>query len=266
MTDNNDINIKLCYLNDKINRINNALDQQITDARSVTDINKQLVENQNADLQALKSTPTYSRTEVDLIFATKQEVQNSVIENQVSFSDIYTRTQSDSRFALETDLQNNYYPKTSLYTQSEVDSLFVADPSLYHTKATIDSNFDLQSTDLVLKKKMVPQTGSSIDLGTSAKPFQNLYMTNTSTINLGSTVIKKNSANDAIEVPGLVIGNSTTGKYKLTVAIDTSDNSKSLLITDMESVQTPINIHELSDMITQNAASIASLQFQLDNL
>ena len=257
---------KLCFLNDKINKLNTTLDTRINDTKELFDTTKMLVDSHDTSIQNLKSTANdlYTKTEADSMFATKQELNSTVISNAVTYDNIYTRTQSDANFVSSGDLTNNYYTKSEAYSKIESDALFCHPQEGYFTKTEIDANMDLQqATDLVVKKNIVPSTNETLDLGTPTSRFKDLYLSG-NTIYLGDEALSKH-ADGGIHVKNLLIGEGTD---KLRLKVKNVNNKKILSIDDDDDVtqSSNIDIHQLSGAVTQNQQTISTLNQQIQNI
>lgn len=258
-------NIKLCFLNDKINGINTTLDTKINDTKELFDTTKQVVDLQQIEILNMKQNISYSKTESDAIFATKQEVSGSVIENAVTYDDIYTKTQSNELFVQSVDLNNtlsNYYQKSEVYNKTESDAKYLSDTTNYYTKTEINNKLDISGTNIVLKDHILPDTNEAYDLGSVENKFRDLYLSGT-TLHIGDEKISRDT-NGGIKISNLIIGDDVNGKLKL--GVEVRNNKRVLKINDNDSVENTVDVHELSELMQQNAASIVSINEQITNI
>lgn len=263
----NDITVKLCYLNDKINKLSTNLEERIEDAKNVYTTNKIIVDNQKAVIQSLKQSLPYSRSDVDMIFATKEELnQANITNNVVTYDNVYSKSQAEEVFIplnQLNELNSDYYKKSEVYNKTEADTIFSSiSTNDYYTKTTINNNLDLSSsTQLVLKKNLIPSVTNTYDIGSTTYKFKDLHLSGS--LKILDQEIKADSVNGGVGITNLIIGDSVNGKYKLGVSV--VDNKKTLQVIDVDNVQETINLTTLNDLIIQNALDIQEINASLSN-
>ena len=257
-----DVNTKLCYLNDKMNKLTGSLQTRINNTVDVLTRNRLIAETQRDEIEALKALVPYTKTETDEIFATKEELGSVDVTSAVTLDTVYTKTQCNEAFVSLNQLQTDYYQKEEVYTKTEADTLFAGDAGLYYTKSEIDSSLDLGSDDIIVKKNLVPSITDTLDIGSPASKFKDLYLSGALCIK--DQAIEADLVHGGVSVNSLIVGDDLSGRYKLGVGV--VDNKKTLQISDVDNVQDPVNLTILYDLLMQNASDIEAINSTLSNL
>ena len=173
----------------------------------------------------------------------EQGIQSN--KTNISFIDItninsYNKSESDNLFATKTELINSIFLE-NVYHKTEInDNLF----------------FDTQENKIEIKKSLIPENDSDINLGSVDKKFKELYLSG-NTLHLGDQQIK--STSDGIEINKLILRNNNNNNK-----IEFHNENNEIVITNNNNDNYTTLKNEIEDTLN-NIVNIQQQILQIKN-